>query len=63
MDPHLFFIFGPALILLALVVAFLGLRYDTFPASKAVMAGALALFVCLVAATTTLAATLHRSTG
>ncbi|MGZ5308114.1 MAG: cupredoxin domain-containing protein [Solirubrobacterales bacterium] len=50
MDKTVFFILGPALVLAALGVAFLGLRSKDFP-SKAQMAGVLGAFSALVVAT------------
>ena len=51
----LFFPIGIALIIIALAVSALGLRNESFPGSRAALAGGLALFIVLVAATTTFA--------
>jgi plastocyanin len=51
MEKTAFFILGPALVLAALGVAFLGLRSENFP-SKAQMAAVLTAFAALVAGTT-----------
>jgi plastocyanin len=54
-DPELFYWIGGALTVLAVVVSFLGLRQKDFPNSRGAMLGTLALFVFLVAGTTTYA--------
>jgi plastocyanin len=48
---ELFFFVGIALVIVAVAVSFLGLRNESFPASRGAMAGGLALFAVLVAVT------------
>ena len=48
---EVFYFVGIALVILALAVSFLGLRNQSFPASRGAMAGGLALFAVLVAVT------------
>jgi plastocyanin len=55
MDETLFYVFGSALVLSALVLSVLGLRRESFPASRIVLAGVVAYFVVLVGATSTFA--------
>ncbi len=55
MNETLFYVFGIALVLSALTVAFVGLRVEGFPATRLALAGVVAYFACLVAATTTFA--------
>jgi plastocyanin len=55
MNGTLFYVFGIALVASALGVAFLGLRLENFPGTRLVLAGVIAYFACLVAATTTFA--------
>jgi plastocyanin len=55
MNETLFYVFGIALVLSALAVAFVGLRLEGFPATRLALAGVVAYFACLVAATTTFA--------
>jgi mono/diheme cytochrome c family protein len=55
MDETLFYVFGIALVLSALVLSALGLRSESFPPSRIVLAGVVAYFVALVGATTTFA--------
>jgi plastocyanin len=52
---ELFFPIGIALVLIALSVSAIGLRNESFPGSRAALAGGLALFAVLVAATLTTA--------
>jgi plastocyanin len=52
---ELFFFVGVALVIVAVAVSFLGLRNESFPASRGAMAGGLALFIVFVAATLTTA--------
>jgi plastocyanin len=51
----LFFPLGIALVLLAVAVSAIGLRNESFPGSRAALAGGLALFMVFVAATLTTA--------
>jgi plastocyanin len=55
MDETLFYVFGIALVLSALALSALGLRSESFPPSRIVLAGVVAYFVVLVGATTTFA--------
>ena len=55
MDETLFYVFGGALVLSALVLSALGLRIERFPASRIVLAGIVAYFAALVGATSTFA--------
>jgi plastocyanin len=55
MEETLFYVFGLALVLSALVLSALGLRSRGFPASRLVLAGLVAYFVALVGATSTFA--------
>jgi plastocyanin len=55
MNGTLFYVFGITLVASALGVAFLGLRLESFPGTRLVLAGVIAYFACLVAATTTFA--------
>jgi plastocyanin len=55
MEETLFYVFGIALVLSALVLSAVGLRSERFPASRAVLAGVVAYFVVLVGATATFA--------
>jgi plastocyanin len=55
MDETLFYAFGIALVLSALALSALGLRSESFPPSRVVLAGVVAYFVVLVGATTTFA--------
>jgi mono/diheme cytochrome c family protein len=52
-NETLFYVFGGALVVLALVTSFLGLRWERFPTSKGMLAGVVALYVALVGATAT----------
>ncbi len=54
MEETLFYVFGLALVLSALVVSALGLRSESFP-SRIVLGGVVAYFVALVGATSTFA--------
>ncbi|HSF03493.1 MAG TPA: hypothetical protein VLA62_10800, partial [Solirubrobacterales bacterium] len=54
MEETLFYVFGIALVLSALVLSALGLRIQRFP-SRVVLAGTVAYFVVLVGATSTFA--------
>ena len=55
MDETLFYVFGIALVLSALALAALGLRNESFPPNRIVLAGVIAYFVAMVGATTTFA--------
>ncbi len=55
MDETLFYVFGIALVLSALGLSALGLRNENFPPSRIAIAGLIAYFAALVAATTTFA--------
>jgi plastocyanin len=55
MDKTLFFILGPLLVVSAVAVALTGLRRPDFPSSRGVLAGVIAYFAVLVAATATFA--------
>jgi plastocyanin len=55
MDETLFYVFGIALVLSALGLSALGLRNESFPPSRIAIAGLIAYFAALVAATTTFA--------
>jgi len=55
MDETLFYVFGIALVVSALAVSAIGLRFEGFPPSRAVLATVIAYFACMVAATTTFA--------
>jgi mono/diheme cytochrome c family protein len=56
MSNHtLFFVLGLSLVAVALVVSFIGLRFDKFPASKGLMIGATVAIAALVGATMTFA--------
>jgi hypothetical protein len=53
MEETLFYVFGVALVLSALVLSAVGLRSDRFPLSRGVLVGVIGYFVVLVAATAT----------
>jgi plastocyanin len=55
MEETLFYVFGIALVLSALVLSALGLRSERFPTSRVVLAVLVAYFVVLVGATSTFA--------
>jgi plastocyanin len=55
MNQTLFYVFGITLVVSALAVSAIGLRFESFPGTRAVLAGVIAYFVCMVAATTTFA--------
>jgi len=55
MDETLFYVFGIALVVSALAVSAIGLRFEGFPPSRAVLATVIAYFACMVVATTTFA--------
>ncbi len=55
MEETLFYVFGIALVLSALVLSALGLRSESFPTSRILLAGIVAYFVVLVGATSTFA--------
>jgi len=51
MDKTLFFVFGIALVVSAVGIALIGLRYENFPPNRGVLAGAILYFAALVGAT------------
>src|SRR3954451_20255946 len=51
MNETLFYVFGIALILSAVVVSVVGLRFENFPATRAILAGTVLYFAVLVGAT------------
>jgi mono/diheme cytochrome c family protein len=51
MEHTLFFVLGITLVVAALAVSFVGLRWERFPGSGAALAGVLALFAGLIVAT------------
>jgi plastocyanin len=53
MEQTAFFVIGIALVVIALVVSVIGLRFEQFPGSRLVLAAGAGLLVVLVAATTT----------
>jgi plastocyanin len=55
MDETLFYVFGLGLVVSALAVSAIGLRFESFPSSRAVVAAVIAYFACMVGATTTFA--------
>ncbi|MFL5871569.1 MAG: c-type cytochrome [Solirubrobacterales bacterium] len=55
MNDTAFYIVGIGMVVCALVVSFVGLRFKTFPGSGPALLGVIALFVLLVAGTTTFA--------
>jgi cytochrome c551/c552 len=55
MNETLFFVFGIALTLLALITSAIGLRAERFPATKGILALGIAIFVVAVGATATFA--------
>lgn len=55
MDETLFYVFGITLVVSALAVSAVGLRFEGFPPSRAVLAAVIAYFAGMVAATTTFA--------
>ncbi len=55
MEETLFYVFGIALVLSALVLSALGLRSESFPTSRIVLGAMVAYFVLLVGATSTFA--------
>jgi predicted ribosomally synthesized peptide with SipW-like signal peptide len=55
MNETLFFVLGIALVIVAVLVSAVGLRWERFPTSKAILAGATAAFAVLVVATGTFA--------
>src|SRR5688572_33267832 len=50
-NETVFYIVGGALVVLALVTSFLGLRWEKFPTSKGMLAGVVAVFLAFVGAT------------
>ncbi|MGH2965512.1 MAG: plastocyanin/azurin family copper-binding protein [Solirubrobacterales bacterium] len=55
MDETLFYVFGLGLVVSAVAVSAVGLRFEGFPPSRAALAALIAYFVGMVAATTTFA--------
>lgn len=55
MDKTLFYALGITLVVAALAVSAVGLKFPSFPPSRAALAGVIGLFVALVAATATFA--------
>jgi plastocyanin len=55
MEETLFYVFGSALVVSALVLSAVGLRSENFPPSRAVLVGVIGYFVVLVAATSVFA--------
>jgi plastocyanin len=55
MEQTLFYVFGIALVVSAVVLSAVGLRNERFPPSRIVLAGVVAYFVVLVGGTTTFA--------
>ena len=55
MNQTLFYALGITLVLTALVVSAVGLKYESFPQSRGIMLGVIALFVVLVGGTATFA--------
>jgi cytochrome c oxidase subunit 2 len=55
MNDTVFYVVGIALVICALVVSFLGLRFKAFPGSGAALFGVVAVFVLLVGGTATFA--------
>lgn len=54
-NKTLFYILGIALAVSAVVISFVGLRFEKFPGSRAVLAGVLVYFAAMVGATATFA--------
>src|SRR5436190_5125304 len=54
-DHTLFYVLGITLVVSAVALSAIGLKFEKFPPSRAVMFGVLAYFVALVAATVTFA--------
>jgi predicted ribosomally synthesized peptide with SipW-like signal peptide len=55
MEQTLFYVFGIALVVCALTVTAVGLRFENFPPSRGALVGLIALFAALVGATGTFA--------
>lgn len=55
MNETLFYLLGGVLVVLALVVSFVGLRFDKFPTSRALLVGGVSAFAVLVIGTATFA--------
>lgn len=51
MDKTLFFVFGIALVVSAVGIALIGLRFENFPPNRRMLAGAILYFAALVGAT------------
>src|SRR5687768_4313912 len=56
----LFYVFGLALTVMALIVAFIGMRVEKFPTSRGLMVGVIALFGFLVVGSAAFAVSLAR---
>jgi plastocyanin len=55
MNGTLFYVFGITLVVSAILVALVGLRFEDFPPNRGVLAGVVVYFVALVVGTTTFA--------
>jgi plastocyanin len=55
MNETLFYVLGVTLVVAALVVSAVGLKFESFPPSRAVMLAVIGIFIALVGATTTFA--------
>jgi plastocyanin len=55
MNGTLFYVFGITLVVSAILVALVGLRFEDFPPNRGVLAGVVLYFVALVVGTTTFA--------
>jgi mono/diheme cytochrome c family protein len=55
MDETLFYVLGGALVAIALIVSFVGLRFENFPGSRGLLVGATLAITALVLATMTFA--------
>ena len=53
MEETVFFVIGITLVVIAVVVSVIGLRYERFPGSRLTLVAGAALLVVMVAATTT----------
>ncbi|MDX6582080.1 MAG: cytochrome c oxidase subunit [Solirubrobacterales bacterium] len=54
-NQTVFFVLGPCLVAVALIVSFVGLRYDKFPGTRGLLVGATIAIAALVVATMTFA--------
>ena len=55
MDKTLFYVLGITLVVSAVIVSIVGLRFEKFPPNRGVLIGVMAYFAALVAATATFA--------